>query len=253
VGVERDRLAEDLLSFAQLAPHANSDADLINELMRRVAPWGVTHFGACVMSDRERNFKVGPKFGRYNAAWAETYFGRQLYRDDPVIDFALRSERGEYWDKAFDPRRIGKGGRRVLGVAGEFGARDGYMAPVPLFNGDVVIVSYQGDRLDRHPDVEAVLRGLALYFGVEGQRRIVKSRLKNGRFCGLTARQLQVLHLAALGYRNADIAEELGISFKTVVYHLGLARERLNARNTKEAVAIIHATPENLFEDETTA
>lgn len=247
MGIERDRLAEDLLSFAQVAPRVNSDADLIAEIAKRVEPWGVTYFGATVMSDSERNFKIGPRFGKYNAAWASTYFGQQLYRDDPVIDFALRSERGEYWDRAFDPQKIGKGGRRVLGVAKEFGAADGYMAPVPLFNGDVVIVSYQGDRLERHPDVEAVLKGLALYFGVEGQRRIVRSQIKNGRFSGLTARQLQIMHLAALGYRNADIAEELSISFKTVVYHLGKVRERLGARNTKEALAILHGAPDNLI------
>jgi LuxR family quorum sensing-dependent transcriptional regulator len=198
------------------------------------------------MSDRDRNFKVGPKFGKYNAAWAQTYFSGRLYRDDPVIDFALRSERGEYWDMAFDPQRIGKAGRKVLGVAGEFGVCDGYMAPVPLFNGDIVIVSYQGERLERHPDVEAVLRGLALYFGTEGQRRIARSQLRAGRFAGLTGRQQQILHLAALGYRNKDIADELGISFKTVVYHLGEARARLGAKNTKEAIAIIHAAPDHL-------
>ncbi len=248
MAIERDRLAEDLLSFAQVAPRVNSDADLIEEIFKRVSPWGVTHLGACVMSDGDRNFKVGPKFGKYNVAWATTYFGQQLYREDPVIDFALRSERGEYWDKAFDPQRIGKSGRKVIGVAGEFGAKDGYMTPVPLFNGDVVIVSYQGERLERHPDVEAVLKGLALYFGVEGQRRAVRSQMKNGRFSGLTPRQLQILHLAALGYRNDDIAEELSISFKTVVYHLGKARERLGAKNTKEAVAILHGAPDNLFQ-----
>lgn len=247
MAVERERLAEDLLSFAQLAPKANSDHALVEAFMERVRPWGVTYAAACVMSDGERNFKVGPKFGTFNAAWAEVYFSKQLYRNDPVIGFALTAETGEYWDETFKPDRLNRGAQEVLSFAADFGAKDGYMIPVPIFNGDVMIVSYQGERLERHPDVEAVLRGLAIYFGTEGQRRIVKRKMRSGEFSGLTTRQLQILHLAALGYRNADIAEELGISFKTVVYHLGRARERLGARNTKEAVAIIHSAPDNLF------
>ncbi len=247
MSIERVRLAEDLLSFAQLAPKAGSDQELVQAFMDRVRPWGVTYAATCVMSDKDRNFKVGPKFGTFNAAWADVYFREQLYRHDPVMDFALTAETGEYWDETFKPDRLSKGAQKVLAFAADFGAKDGYMIPVPIFNGDVMIVSYQGERLERHPDVEAVFRGLAIYFGTEGQRRIVKQKMRSGEFSGLTTRQLQILHLAALGLRNQDIADELGISFKTVVYHLGKARERLGARNTKEAIAIVHATPDNLF------
>lgn len=245
MAIERDRLAEDLLSFAQAAPKAISEGALIHELMARVERWGVTHAAGGVMSDAARTFKPGPRFGRINVAWAETYFGQHLYRDDPVMDFALRAERGEYWDKAFDASRLNRAGRKVLGVAGDFGARDGYMVPVPLYNGDIVIVSYQGERLERHPDVEAVLRAYALYFGVEGHRLMVRNQVRSGRFAGLTPRQLQVLHLTALGYRDMDIAEELDISVKTVEFHLARIRSRMGAANTKEAVALVHSAPRN--------
>ncbi len=244
---ERDRLAEGLLSFALLAPKAVSHGALLEALMERIRPYGVTHVIAGVLSDADRNFKLGARFGQLNMAWLETYLGRQLYRADPVVDFALRAERAVYWDQAFAPERLGKGARVVLGVARDFGMGDGFMAPVPLFNGDIVIVSFQGPRLERHPDVEATFRGLAGYFGAEGQRLIVRSRLHTGAFAGLTSRQIQVLHLAALGRRNQDIAEELGIRERTVEFHLARARERMGAHNTKEAVALINATPANLF------
>jgi LuxR family transcriptional regulator, quorum-sensing system regulator BjaR1 len=243
--IERERLAEDLLSFAQAAPKATSEHALIGELMRRVECWGVTHAAGGVMSDAARTFKIGPRFGSINVAWAETYFGQQLYRDDPVVDFALRSERSDYWDKAFDPSGLSRPAERVLGVAGDFGAKDGYLVPVPLYNGDIVVVSYQGERLERHPDVEAVLRGYALYFGVEGHRLMVRSRVQSGKFASLTSRQLQVLHLAALGYRDQDIAHELDIGIKTVEFHLARIRSRIGAANTKEAIAILHSAPVN--------
>lgn len=244
MSVERERLAESLLSFAQLAPKAHSEHVLLDHLMDRVAGWGVTHVAAGVMSDANRTFKVGPRFGKINAAWASSYIAQQLYRDDPVMSFALRADRGEYWDEAFEPASLGAPQQRVLSFARDFGACDGYMTPVPLFNGDIVIVSYQGERLERHPDVEAVLRGLALYFGVEGQRLVTGRKLHAGRMSGLTTRQLEVLHLAATGMRHSDIAHELGVSVKAVEAHLSRARDKLGAKNTTEAVAIIHASPD---------
>lgn len=248
MSVERDRLAEDFLSFALMAPRALSQAHLLKELEKRVSGWGVTHVAACVMMDHERRFKIGPMFGKPNMAWADVYFGEKLFLDDPVIDYAIRAEKAEYWDEAFDASRIGKPARRVLSIAGDVGARDGYLVPVPLYNGDIMIVSYQGERLERHPDIAGVLRGLAVYFGTEGQRLLIKSRLRSGRFAGLNARQMQVLHLAALGHRNADIAADLGISVKGVEYHLTNIRLQIGARNTKEAIAIIHAAPETLID-----
>ena len=246
MSVERDRLAEDFLSFALLAPRALSHSHLLKELDKRIAGWGITHVAACVMMDHERRFKVGPMFGKPNMAWADVYFGEKLYLDDPVIDYAMRADKAEYWDEAFDSSRIGKPARRVLSMAGDVGARDGFLVPVPLYNGDIMVVSYQGERLERHPDVAGVLRGLAVYFGTEGQRLLIKSKLRSGRFAGLNARQMQVLHLAALGRRNKDIASELDLSVKTVEYHLANIHQQIGARNTKEAIAIIHSAPETL-------
>jgi DNA-binding CsgD family transcriptional regulator len=244
MGIERDRLAEDLLSFAQFAPTTANSDDLIQELMKRVEPWGVTHVAAGVMSDASRNFKLGPRFGKLNHTWANFYVQEQLYRDDPVMDYSLRAEKAGFWEQAFDIHSASKPAQRVLSFAADMGARDGYMAPIPLYNGDIVIVSFQGDRIERHPDVAAVLRGLSIYYGVEGHRLVTRSDLKSGRFSGVTTRQLQVLHLAALGQRNIDIAHTLGIHLKTVEMHLARARARMGAANTKEAIALVHAAPE---------
>lgn len=240
---ERVRIAEDLLSFVQLAPEAADETTLLRALMERTERWGVTHVAAGIMANRERTFKLGPRFGKINMAWATTYFDQQLYRSDPVMDYALRAERADYWDRTIDAKRLAKSEQKVLSYARDFGAADGYMAPVAIAGGDILIVSFQGERLERHPDVEAMLRGLAMVYGPEGQRLVTGSALKSGRFAGLTTRQLQVLHHAAMGKRNQDIANALGLSVKTVELHLAKARKHIGAVNTKEAVALIHATP----------
>lgn len=52
----------------------------------------------------------------------------------------------------------------------------------------------------------------------------------------LTGRELEVLHLVALGRGTGDIAEELGISPHTVRNHVRHFRSKLNASTKLEAV-----------------
>jgi DNA-binding CsgD family transcriptional regulator len=53
----------------------------------------------------------------------------------------------------------------------------------------------------------------------------------------LTARQLEVLRLAADGQTNEQIAGTLGLSPSTVRYHLQNVYRRLNVKTRAEAVA----------------
>ncbi len=56
------------------------------------------------------------------------------------------------------------------------------------------------------------------------------------RFKALSERQRQVLELAAAGLSNKEIAERLGISFRTVEIHRSWMMERMGARNLAELV-----------------
>ncbi len=53
---------------------------------------------------------------------------------------------------------------------------------------------------------------------------------------GLTARELEVLPLLAVGLRNAEIASRLIISEKTVDHHVSSILRKLDARTRGEAV-----------------
>jgi LuxR family maltose regulon positive regulatory protein len=60
----------------------------------------------------------------------------------------------------------------------------------------------------------------------------------NSAQAGLTLRELQVVRLMALGYRNREIAERLFLSELTVKSHLRRVNAKLGAQGRTEALAI---------------
>ena len=66
---------------------------------------------------------------------------------------------------------------------------------------------------------------------------------------GLSAREMQVLHFAARGIRNRDIAEQLGVSTRTVEGHLTSIFNKLGVSSRTEA--IVQAAAQGLLDLQT--
>ena len=72
--------------------------------------------------------------------------------------------------------------------------------------------------------------------GVRGIRTGPRSAARENE-AGLTARELEVLELVAEGMRNADIAERLVVSRKTIDHHVSAILGKLGAASRTQAVA----------------
>jgi DNA-binding CsgD family transcriptional regulator/tetratricopeptide (TPR) repeat protein len=91
------------------------------------------------------------------------------------------------------------------------------------------------ERLEAVPIVEIVRRGLRAS-GARGIPRGPRAATRTNP-AGLTVRELEVVELLAQGLSNAEIADRLVVSPKTVDHHVSAVLAKLSARSRAEAVA----------------
>lgn len=85
--------------------------------------------------------------------------------------------------------------------------------------------------------IHTVRRGqVVLQAEVAGKLRRSLRRGGTGRETALSAREMEILSLAAKGWRNRDIASEMGISVRTVEGHLSHILGKLGLSSRTEAV-----------------
>jgi FixJ family two-component response regulator len=70
------------------------------------------------------------------------------------------------------------------------------------------------------------------------QKQAADSQFKANRLATLTEREKEILSLIVAGYANKDIAERLGISFRTVETHRAHIMEKTGASNLKDLLTL---------------
>src|SRR5262249_44576336 len=137
----------------------------------------------------------------------------------------------------------------ALQIAGDWrGAADAwkeigcpYEQALALLNGDEAALREAlatFERLGAAPAAEIARRKLRRA-GARGLSRGPRPKTQANPY-GLTARQLEILLLLAEGLHNAEIAERLSTTPKTVEHHITAILAKLNARSRVEAASIAH-------------
>ncbi|PKN91157.1 MAG: DNA-binding response regulator [Chloroflexi bacterium HGW-Chloroflexi-6] len=125
-------------------------------------------------------------------------------------------------------------------------SRDSYLATMM----DAGVAGFLSKQESEHTLISSIRRAVEgeLLFSQEQYSRATLWRRDAGaKWESLTERQRNVVCLVAKGKQNALIARELGISTKTVAYHMTEIMKRLGVSTRGEAVAwIAQHAPENL-------
>ena len=188
---------------------------------------------------------IGPrKVG--NVAWfefprgyPETYLAEDWAAIDPVLAHSFRSRRAFLWEEVAAKPTLGKQQRDFLEECRAFGVHSGAVFPLfgPANRCDVISISRRnraavdGSRL---PHILAVCTQTWWRY-VDLTEPSCNPAVKE---TPLTARETEVLEWVKHGKTNPEIAEIMGLSAKTIEFHVANALNKLRATNRITAVVI---------------
>ncbi|MER9026128.1 LuxR family transcriptional regulator [Mesorhizobium sp. M0815] len=175
----------------------------------------------------------------YPSSWAQQYIQRRYEDIDPVIRLARSSQRLFQWDRR-TLRLPSASQQRFFAEAAKFGIHRGATVPIRGGFGRFATFTVAGNRDTslEVPPTEIMdtlqLAGLYYHAHVYAKLQLGLTRLADAP---LTQRERQCLYWAARGKKMPETAIILGISTRTVVFHIENARSKLGALTVSQAVA----------------
>ncbi|MBZ9726323.1 LuxR family transcriptional regulator [Mesorhizobium sp. CO1-1-11] len=174
----------------------------------------------------------------YPTSWAQQYM-EQRYEDiDPVIGLARSSRRLFQWSRR-TLRLPSASQQRFFAEAAKFGIQSGATVPIPGGFGRFAAFTVAGngeESLEDHPaEVMDTLQLAGLYYHAHVYAKL-QLGLARVADAPLTQRERQCLSWAASGKKMPETAKVLGITTRTVVFHLENARSKLGASTVAQAV-----------------
>jgi LuxR family transcriptional activator of conjugal transfer of Ti plasmids len=177
----------------------------------------------------------------YPKTWTTHYLARSYQRVDPVVQRAGRELSLFQWDAAVPRGPRTSEQSRFLDEAMTFRIRTGVTIPIISGFGRRAAFTFAADEsseaLARTLESSAdVLKLIGLYFHMHV---VLKSAgpMVSAEGATLTQRERQCLAWAARGKTSADIAGIIGITPRTVHFHIANARRKLDASSLSQTVA----------------
>ncbi|MET3579899.1 LuxR family transcriptional activator of conjugal transfer of Ti plasmids [Mesorhizobium robiniae] len=175
----------------------------------------------------------------YPSSWARQYLNQRYEDIDPVVMTARSSQRLFQWDRR-TLRSPTVSQQLFFTEAAKFGIHSGVTVPIRGGFGRFAAFTLAGN-MDAGVDVRSTnlmdnlqLAGLYYHAHVYAKLQLGLTRLADAP---LTQREQQCLSWAARGKKMPETAKILGITTRTVVFHLENARSKLNASTVAQAVA----------------
>ncbi len=174
----------------------------------------------------------------YPADYLAELAKRELVMKDPIVRENFKSFRLQYWADTFEQQPLTRDAHTIISLAEDYGFHKvstgcGYGHGVRNLRGtEGSFFCYQG--LDRSSRTEEILSLVIPHFH-EALRRAVNSSKNRSP---LTSKETEVLKWLKQGKSTWDISVILGISERTVKFHVGNIMQKLDATTRAHAVAI---------------
>lgn len=176
----------------------------------------------------------------YPSAWTDHYLAHRYDRLDPVIGTAAHTAEPFEWGPNLRVGRRSAGCIKFFAEAAEFGIRFGFTIPVRDRQRRLAAVTFATDERGTafRQTVDAYRSGLhllALFFHRQACSTLDPERRIDG--VKLSPRQFECLEWAARGKSAWDTSQIIGISRRTVLFHLEGAKAKLDVKSMQHAIA----------------
>jgi len=227
-----DRVAQALELVAELSD-APTLARALDVFQRAVEPFGVRLFRGGPFGNAYRREAITCSVANWPETWTRFYLGSAAFLYDPVVK-AVHKGQGFFWSDL--PQSDDRRARQLMADAAEIGMVEGFTAVRTTPGLLPTAVAMAGDRIELSGLERGVLSFLAdaLIMRTLQLREVQLAPTVEP----LTARETQILHLAALGRHDPEIALEIGRSAHTVRDHWKAIRRKLGAMDRAHAVAV---------------
>lgn len=181
----------------------------------------------------------------YPAAWTDRYMAEDYDRFDPVVRAARQGRDAFEWGEDTWPGALERREYELMEEASPFGIRCGFTFPIDDPASAFAAVTFAADYCLEHfrrcfATQRDVLKLVAYVFHAEARRALAPPL----SICGvrLTPREFECLDWAVKGKSAWDTSQILGVSRRTVAFHLNNAKHKLGVRSIQQAVAAFSAS-----------
>ncbi len=170
----------------------------------------------------------------YPAEWLELYITKNYHQVDPITLENWAHFKVQYWADTYKKNNPPK---EFLSGAEDFGLKNGYSSGVESRNGkEGSIFTLSGDSIEHHARTEAILEHVVPHFH-QALIRILNSQ-KRKQNTDLSPRELEVINWIKHGKSSWDISVILGISARTVKFHVSNIMHKLDVVSRPQIVAV---------------
>jgi DNA-binding CsgD family transcriptional regulator len=182
-------------------------------------------------------------FSTWPPAWIELYTREGFMRDDPIPTVAALNVMPFLWSEMMAGRTgiaMSANQLRAFHIAREHGYREGVVVPIHGPGAYLVVASYGGEYPDTSPSAVTTLHVLTLHAHVRLASLYAAARQSGPPVPGsvtLTLREIEALSCVLSGLSDATAALRMGLSERTVRFHLTNVRRKLGARTRAQAIS----------------
>ncbi|MFM5699607.1 LuxR family transcriptional regulator [Aeromonas veronii] len=233
--MNRDQLLEYLEHFTSV-----TDGNRLAELIGRFTlGMGYDYYRFALILPMSMQRPKVVLFNQCPDSWVQAYTENNMLACDPVIRLARKQTLPIYWNR-LDERAsfLQEGTMDVMGLAAEFGLRNGISFPLHGAAGENGILSFiTSERASSDLLLESspILSWMSNYI-FEAAIRVVRLR-DSDQQAALTDRETECLFWASEGKTSGEIACILGITERTVNYHLNQVTRKTGSMNRYQAIA----------------